>query len=278
MVKNKTILLLLCLMSLMLFGCANKKTNNDASTKSDANNNITINEGIVDEIKSRGYLIVGCKSDVPNLGYYDGKEWSGIEVELAYEVTAEIFGVDKATAKDKDLVKFVAVTVADREEKLESGEIDLMLATYTYTDERAEKFALSDSYYTDYIGMMVKKSAVDNDTLGGNGIKSMADLDGKYIGVPRNATTRDHFIKYIETMDSIDVSPIFCEYESYEQLYNALKNGNIDVMSVDVSILNGYLDDTLTILPERFGGQKYVGATKLENQLLLESVNKAINK
>lgn len=269
---KKLLLPLLCL-TLLFAGCAvNQKPESPQSTEE----NVVLNEAFIDEIKDRGYLIVGCKTDVPDLSFYDEATdtWSGLEIELAYQTAAKLFEV--STEEAKDYVKFVGVTVADREEKLASHEIDCMLATYTITDERKEKFAFSDSYYTDYIGLMVKKTVEDSNSLGSSGIKSVADLDGKYIGVPRKATTREAFLNYIDTMNTVKVTPIFCEYEGYGVLFKALKDGNIDVMAVDVSILNGYVDDTTTILNSRFGGQHYGAAVCKENALLLNYINEAI--
>lgn len=272
---NKKILSVFIVLTL-LFGLVACASNPKPETP--VKPDITVNEHILDDIKSRGYLIVGCKMDVPDLSFYDASTdtWSGLEVELAYEIAARLFETDVNGAKADNLVKFTGVTVADREEKLQSGEIDLMLATYTYTDERANKFSLSESYYTDYIGIMVRDYGYDNDSLGSVGIKSIADLDGKYIGVPRNATTRDTFINYASTMSTVSVSPIFCEFDSYETLYQALIDGKIDAMSVDVSILNGYDDANTIILGERFGAQRYSAAASLANQPLIDLVNEII--
>ena len=114
-------------------------------------------DAVIETIRSRGYLIAGCKMDVRGLSFYDEAAdiWSGLEIEIAYMTAAKIFHVDINEAKAKNLVKFVGVTVADREEKLANGDIDVMLATYTITEARAERFALSNSYYKDYIGLMV---------------------------------------------------------------------------------------------------------------------------
>lgn len=266
---------ILCCVPLILTGCGGKTTEEPA-----AENTAKIREDYAEEIKERGYLIVGCKMDVPDLSFYDAQTdtWSGLETELAFQTAAGLFDVSTDEAKELNLVKFVGVTVADREEKLEQGEVDCLLATYTITDERAERFAFSDSYYTDYIGLMVKNSGSDLNSLGTSDIRSLADLDGKYIGVPRNATTRDTFLNYIDTMNTLKVSPIFCEYEGYEALFKALKDGNIDVMSVDVSILNGYVDNSTTILNDRFGGQHYGAAVTKEHVQLLDYVNEAIRQ
>lgn len=237
-----------------------------------------VNDKILDQIRDRGFLIAGCKMDVPDLGLYDSSTdtWSGLETELAWRTAAEIFGVSLDQAKEKKLVHFLGVTVADREEKLADGEVDCLFATYTITKERAERFALSNSYFSDYIGLMVKTSGEDSNSVGSSDIKSIADLDGKYIGVPRNATTREHFLNYINTMNSLTIHPIFCEYDSYDTIYKALMDGNVDVMSVDVSILNGYKTNKTRILGDRFAGQDYGAAVTKENSLLIDVINQVI--
>lgn len=264
-------------------GCGltyNAHQNKEDTTQSEVKEEVALNENILSDIKARGYLTVGCKTDVPGLSYHDEATdtWSGLEIELAYKTAANLFETSPEEAKEKELVHFTGVTVTDREEVLESGEIDCMLATYTITEERGKRFALSDSYFTDYVGLMVLDSgaAKDNNSLGSGDIHSIADLDGKYIGVPRNATTREHFLQYIDTMNTVKVSPIFCEFDSYEALFKALKDGNIDVMSVDVSILGGYVDSSTKILSDRFAGQHYGAAVKKENAALLDAVNTAI--
>lgn len=262
--------LFLCALMFLCVACS--KTKETEETVS-----VVQNEKIVEEIKERGYLIVGVKTDVPDLSYFDGSEYSGLEIELAYKSAANIFGVSVEEAKENNLVQFVGCTVENREEKLENGEVDCLFCTYTITSARKKKFALSNSYYKDYIGLMVLKSVSDSNSLGSTGIHSIADLDGKIIGVPKNATTRKAFLNYIDTMNTIKVSCIFNEYVSYDALFKALKKGEIDVMSVDVSILKGYVDSSTTILNDRFAAQNYGAAVKLENQALLEYINQAIN-
>lgn len=266
---------LCCMLSFLLSGCG-EKSQTQPETQ---DNNIEIDNAYIDKIKKQGFLTVGCKMDVPNLSYYDKETntWSGLEVALAYQTAANIFHVSAEDAKNNNLVKFVGVTVADREEKLENGEVDCLFATYTITDERKSRFAFSESYYTDYIGLMVRTSGDNPNSLGSSDIKSIANLDGKYIGVPKNATTRETFLKYVETMNNIKTTPIFFEYEDYQALFQALKAGNIDVMAVDVSILNGYVDTSTTILNDRFGGQHYGAAVKKEHVMLLDYINDAIH-
>lgn len=263
---------LLLAMCLALFaGCKPKEPTEETTTTP-----VKVNESYLEELKEKGQIVVGVKTDVPELSYYDEKtgEWSGLEVELAYNIGCELFGVNRSELGDK--VKLVGVTVADREEKLRNGDIDLMLATYTKTKERAKEFALSDSYYTSYIGLMVRYTPEDLNSLGTTNIKSLADLDGKIVGVARNSTTRHDMMEYIATANQLKVNPQFTSYSSYEGLYKALKKGDIDVIAVDVSILNGYDDASTKILPDRFAGQHYGAAVLPENAKLLDVVNKVI--
>lgn len=277
--RKNIILTLLCLVFsvVMLFaGCATQKS--PASPSTQDTQTVEVNKNIVKDIKARGQLVVGCKTDVPNLGWYesDTDRWEGLEVDLAYATAAKIFDRTVEEVKAEGLVKLVPVTVADREEKLQDGSIDIMMATFTITDARKQTYALSDPYYKSYIGIMVNYNGSDSNSLGTGDIRSLSDLDGKYIGIPRNATTREDFISYLDMMNTVKVSPIFSEYDSYPTIYKALKNGNVDAMAVDISILKGYETSSTKILDIKFKPQNYGAAVMPQNAPLIDYVNDAI--
>ncbi len=72
-------------------------------------------------------------------------EYEGFEDDLAYNIAGEIFGCTPEEAKDKKLVEFQGVTAKTRGPLLENGEIDLVIATFTITDERKETYNFSHS-------------------------------------------------------------------------------------------------------------------------------------
>ena len=268
--------LLLCLaIPVLLGGCQGAKE--EEATQAPAPKTEE-NTGFVDEIRERGYLIAGCKTDVPGLSFYDEKtdSWSGLEVEIARKTAADIFGTDLDTVDKKQLVHFEGVTVDNREDMLLDGKVDCLLATMSITDARKKRMSFSESYYTDYVGLMVRITKEDEDSLGSGNIKSLAYLDGKLIGVARKSTTRAAMRTYIENVATLNVVPRFAEFSSYDQLYKALKRGDIDAMSVDVCILQAYKDENMKILPDRFAAQHYGAAVKPENRELLEHINKAL--
>ena len=210
----------------------------------------------VQKIIDRGVLKVGCKSG----------EYEGFEDDLAYEIAGEIFGCSADEAKEKKLVEFQGVTAKTRGPLLENGEIDLVIATFTITEERKETYNFSTPYYTDAVGLLV-----NNDS----GIESIEDLNGKIIGVAQSSTTKDGFTSYVEEQ-KLDVKPEFQEFDGYPALAQALATKQIDCFSVDRAILSGYVNDSNHILPDRFCEQEYGVASAKENTGLADVVDKKV--
>ena len=219
----------------------------------------------VQEIIDRGVLKVGCKSDVPkfSLQNTETEEYEGFEDDLAYEIAGEIFGCTADEAKEQGLVEFQGVTAKTRGPLLENGEIDLVIATFTITDERKETYNFSTPYFTDAVGLLVNKSS---------GIESIEDLDGKIIGVAQSSTTKDSFLAYVDE-NGIDVKPEFQDFDGYPALAQALATNQIDCFSVDRAILSGYVNDSNMILDDRFAEQDYGVASAKENEGLAKLVD-----
>ncbi len=217
----------------------------------------------VQAIVDRGVLRVGVKSDVPGFGYQDvlTEEYSGMEIDLAYKI-AETLGIEDVT--------FTAVTAATRGQLLDSGDIDMVIATFTITDERKESWNFTTPYYTDAVSLLVKTDS---------GIADYADLEGKVIGVSTGSTSMEALIAAAaENGITLTQEDNFSEYATYPEIKTALDAGRVDAFCVDGSILSGYLDDTVHILESvRFSPQEYGIATKLDNTGLAEYLDNLIN-
>lgn len=264
--KKKIISILLTVMMLttVLSGCSSDSAN---EAKGDTKN--AADPGL-QKIKDAGKLKVGSKIDVPSFGLQNTEtgEYEGLEVDIAYEIAAEIFGVTAEEAREQKLVEFQGVTAKTRGPLLDNGELDLVVATFTITDERKESWNFSTPYIQDAIGLMCLKEA---------GYKTMEDIDGAIIGVAQGANTKENIENYIKDQ-GLDISVEFQEFDGYPALSAALTSGNIDIFSVDRAILAGYNDDSTMILPERFGTQEYGAATALYAKELTEVVDKVINE
>lgn len=204
-------------------------------------------------VSGSGTLRVGVKGDIVNFGLYDQESggYSGMEIDLA-EILAKDLGY-------RD-VEFVTVSTASREEQLKAGEVDMLIATVTMTDERKAAYDFSDPYYVDHVGIMVEKSSL---------IEDLDDLIGCRVGVMTNANHALSLAQYMaaqglagpvdeNTFTPEDFSEIeFVRYEFYEDISRALEYGDVDAFVADWSILNGFMDDGRMYLPDELNTQEY---------------------
>lgn len=216
---------------------------------------------IMKKIHDRGYVKVGVKEDVPLFGYKNTStgEIEGLEVDLAKQIAKTIFN-------DESKVQFTPVVAKTRGPLLDSGELDMIVATYTINEERKKQYDFSQPYYTDPVGLLVKKDA---------GIQSFKDLDGKTIAIPQGATTKKVFE---EAAKNAGITIKFVEFSTYPECKAALMSGRADAYGMDKSNLAGYVDDQTEILPDAFAAQNYGVATKKGNESLAKIVNDTITK
>lgn len=97
--------------------------------------------GTLQEVKERGKLIVGVKTDYPPLGFLDENGVNrGFDIDIAKGLAKELFG-------NKEAVQFVPVTSGNRIALLTSRKIDIIVATFTITEERKRKVDFSIPYF-----------------------------------------------------------------------------------------------------------------------------------
>ncbi len=213
----------------------------------------------VDRIKRAGTLTVGVKEDVPGFGYLNPntKKYEGLEIDIAKAIAKQILG-------DESKVTFVPVTAKNRSAFLNQDRVDLVIATFTITEERKQNYDFSDVYYTDSVGIMVKKSS---------GITSFKNLENKKIGVTQGSMT-SQTIKTAAIKEGVFVNCV--NYPSNQSLKDALNHGEIEAFCIDTSILHGYLDESVTILPEHFDEMMYAVAIKKDNSAVTKQANEVI--
>jgi putative glutamine transport system substrate-binding protein len=211
--------------------------------------------------KAHGVLRVGVKSDVPGFGILNPERglYEGMEIELSKLLAKEIFG-------DETKIAFTPVTAKTRGPLLDNGDIDFVIATFTVTEERKLTYNFSSIYYTDGVGILVKKAA---------GYGSLKDLADKTFGVAQSATSR---AAIQEGADKIGIKVGFSEFATYPEIKAALDSGRVDAFSVDKAILRGYLDDSVILLPDTFAPQPYGVASKFSNKDLAAWVDGHIQK
>ena len=214
----------------------------------------------VQAIIDRGVLKVGVKNAVKGFSFQDTLtgEYTGLEDSLA-EMIAEHLGVD---------VEFTTVTAATRGELLDSGDIDCVLATFTITEERRKSWDFSTPYYTDYVSVLVEDSS---------GIKALADLKDKVVGVSSGSTsaralvqemidegviTGEGFNADTFNADTWKDGISFRQYDDYPAISTALSAGEVNGFCVDKAILAIYKTEGRSYIDAEFSPQEYGVATK----------------
>mgnify|MGYP003397399737 FL=1 len=252
--KNRTLFLtfpLLVLVAILLFVVKQPIAQTDTPTE-------LSNSDQVQAIIERGVLRVGVKQDVPNFGYKnpDSGEFEGLEIDIARKIADEL-GVD---------IEFTPVTAQTRGPLLDNGQVDLVIATLTITEERKLLYNFTTPYYTDAVGFLVNKDS---------GIKTFTDLNGKTIGVAQGSITRTLIS---ELADKYGIAVNFAELGSYPELSVSLRAHRTDAFSVDQSILSGYIGSKSELMDFSFSASDYGIVTKLSNKDLNNYLNSLVEK
>ena len=252
--KNRTLFLtfpLLVLVAILLFVVKQPIAQTDTPSE-------LSNSDQVQAIIERGVLRVGVKQDVPNFGYKnpDSGEFEGLEIDIARKIADEL-GVD---------IEFTPVTAQTRGPLLDNGQVDLVIATFTITEERKLLYNFTTPYYTDAVGFLVNKDS---------GIKTFTDLNGKTIGVAQGSITRTLIS---ELADKYGIAVNFAELGSYPELSVSLRAHRTDAFSVDQSILSGYIGSKSELMDFSFSASDYGIVTKLSNKDLNNYLNSLVEK
>ncbi|MBO7633589.1 MAG: transporter substrate-binding domain-containing protein, partial [Lachnospiraceae bacterium] len=108
----------------------------------------------LDEIKTAGTVNIGVFSDKNPFGYVDENgKYQGYDVYFAERI-GEDLGVD---------INYVSTEAASRVEYLETGKVDIVLANFTVTDERAEKVDFTLPYMNVALGVVSPEDDVITD-------------------------------------------------------------------------------------------------------------------
>jgi general L-amino acid transport system substrate-binding protein len=174
---------------------------------------------VLDTVKQRGMLTCGVHIGLAGFGQPDDKgNWTGFDVEHCRAIAAAIFG-------DPTKVKFVPTTSKERFTALQSGEIDVLIRSTTWTTSRDSSLGLSFTgiTYFDGQGFMVKKSL---------GVKSAKELAGAAVCVVTGTTTELNLADYFKA-NKMTYKPVV--FEKLDEAIQAYQAGRCDVYTTDQS-------------------------------------------
>lgn len=156
----------------------------------------------LDEIKESGTINIGVFSDKNPFGYVDENgEYQGYDIYFANRI-GEDLGVK---------VNFVSTEAANRIEYLQTGKVDIILANFTVTPERAEEVDFASPYMNVALGVVSPDGRV---------ITSLDEVGAEEPLIVISGTTAETYL--IENYKDL----LLQKYDSYATAKNALENGN----------------------------------------------------
>jgi glutamate transport system substrate-binding protein len=209
-------------------------------------------------IADRKTLLIGVKPDQPGLGLAraDGT-FEGFDVDVAKYVAAKL----GATAA------FRATVSAKREQFLQLGTVDLVVATYSITAQRKNDVTFAGPYYVAHQDTLVRT--------GDPHIGDVRDLKGKRLcQVPGS-------VSWQRVTEERKVAAKLVPAAAYGECLTKLTGGEVDAISTDDLILAGFAAtarDQVEIINAPISDEKYGIGMRLGDLDGCEAVNKAITE
>ncbi len=172
------------------------------------------------KLADAGAITIGTKFDQPLFGLKGPSgDPVGFDVEIG-KIVAAALGISA------DKIKWVETVSANREQFIENGTVDIVVATYTINDKRKEVISFAGPYYNAGQDILV---------LAGNpeGITGPDDLKGKNVCSVAGSTSEKNIMEYGVNLITTD---------TYSNCLEPLRNGKVIAVTTDNVILAGLAD------------------------------------
>ena len=189
-------------------------------------------------IKDRGSLICASRNDVPGYGFIDDAGNNvGFDIDLCRAVATAVLG-------DPNAIEIRLITAAERGPVIQSGEVDLLVRTVTWTSSRDAGWGnYAQTMFYDGQGFLANKDL---------GLTSALELQDATVCVTQGTTTELN-LQDFSNQYGLNISPL--TFEDTDAVSAAYQEGQCDAFTNDRSQLaaigSGFDDPGAhSILPE----------------------------
>jgi general L-amino acid transport system substrate-binding protein len=184
-------------------------------------NSTAMAQATLEKIKARGLIQCGTSQGVPGFSYPDDKgKWIGFDIDICRALAAVVFN-------DPDKAQYTSLSSKDRLIALQSGEIDVLSRTTTWTSSRdattGVQFTAVNFY--DGQGLMVRKSS---------GVKAGKELNGATVCVSQGTTNELNLADFAR-INNIQFKVV--TYSDTNETGKGYESGRCDVYTTDRSQL-----------------------------------------
>jgi glutamate transport system substrate-binding protein len=209
-----------------------------------------------------GKITIGISFDQPGLGFKEGDKYSGFDVETAKYV-AKALGVPDTG------ITWVQADPGNRETLLSGGQADLVLSTYTITEDRKKVVDFAGPYFIAHQDLLVRRNEEE--------ISGPDTLNGKDLCSVAGTTSADNVTKFYQGRINLK------EYPRFSDCVAALDRSEIDAVTTDDVILAGYATQPqyrgkLKVVGKGFSDENYGVGIKKGNTALVDQVNTALKQ
>ena len=207
-----------------------------------------------------GKIRIGIKFDQPGLGFKKSGTYVGFDVDVAKYVA-------KKLGYSEDEIVWKEAPSKQREAMLQNGDVDMILATYSITDERKNAVSFAGPYFVAGQDLLVRKDD--------HSINGPEDLNGKRLcsvtGSTSAATVKEKIASEVQLM----------EQPGYAECATALFSGIVDAVTTDDIILAGLASASrgkLRVVGKPFTQEYYGVGIKKGDTALAKKINAAITE
>ena len=171
-------------------------------------------------VKERDRVICASRNDVPGYGYLDANQNNvGFDIDLCRALAAAVLG-------DPNKIEIRLITAAERGPTIQSGEVDMLVRTVTWTTSRDAQWGnYAQTMFYDGQGFMVNKSL---------GISSALELKDADVCVTQGTTTELN-LQDFSSQNGLNITPV--TFEDTDAVVSAYQQGQCDAFTNDRSQL-----------------------------------------
>lgn len=236
-------------------------SNKDTDALIQSTNQELLKTRTLNEIKSDGFLNIAIRNNIPPMGFEKNGKLVGIDIEVAEEL-AKSLGVKPTWLFIKN--------IKEREEVLINKKVDMVISSYSITEEREKIINFSVRYFNSASVVMIRNSDK-------NKIKKYTDLNHKRIAILQGSINQTDINQFAPNAILIPIKDSM--NEGYERLYE----GSVDAVAYDKPMIEYYIanhpEKSLSMLSEgTFNPNNYAIGINLSNKELLIEIDNILKR
>jgi glutamate transport system substrate-binding protein len=216
----------------------------------------------MERLSKAGSITVGVKADQPGIGAKNPAtgQYEGFDIEMAKIIAGQL-------GLTPEKIKFTEAVSKNREPFIQTGQVDIVIASYSITDKRKKVVAFAGPYYQTGQDLLIRKA--DKDTITGPDA-----LAGKKVCSVTGSTPLGNIEDNYKQAKTV-------AFSTYTECVDQLSTKQVDAVTTDGAILLGYAakdPDNLYVVGKPFSTEKYGIGLKKDDKPFRDFVNDSLQK